>query len=53
MEDGMGWEPGDWVLLSLPYEHEVVVLGRSQSLLTKSSGLIFNVDLTSILYIFN
>lgn len=51
MEDGM--EPGDWVLLSLLCELRLVVLGSSQSLLTKTSGLIFNVDVTSILCMLN
>lgn len=52
MEGGIGWEPGDWVLLSL-CKLRLVVLGSPQSLVTQASGLIFNVDVTSILYIFN
>lgn len=46
----MGWEPGDWVLLSLLCDLRLIVLGSSQSSLTKTSGLFFNVDVTSILY---
>lgn len=52
MEGGMGWEPGDWVLLSFPCKLRLVVLGSSQSLLTQASGPVFNVDVTSILYIY-
>lgn len=53
MDGGMGWGPRDWVLLSLLCKPRLVVLGSSQSLLTQASGLIFNVVVTSILYIFS
>lgn len=53
MEGGMDWETGAWVLLSLLCKLRLVILGNSQSPLTQASGLIFNDDLSSILYIFN